>query len=121
MILQSLDRYYYRLLSEKDSADKPKVPDYGYSDEKIGWILVLNKDGQAIDAIPHLTTDKKPQPKRLFVPQSFKRPGTTPKPFFLWDKTSYALGITTNKDKATKNKQAFIIKKILLKVLKKRI
>ena len=119
MILQSLDRYYYRLLSEKDSADKPKVPDYGYSDEKIGWILVLNKDGQAIDAIPHLTTDKKPQPKRLFVPQSFKRPGTTPKPFFLWDKTSYALGITTNKDKATKNKQAFIIKKDTFESFKK--
>ena len=110
MILQSLDRYYYRLLSEKDSEGKAKVPDYGYSDEKIGWILVLNKDGEVIDAIPHLTIDKKPQPKRMFVPQSFKRPGTTPKPFFLWDKTSYTLGITANKNKATAKTQPYIIK-----------
>ena len=110
MILQSLDRYYYRLLSETDGAGKPKVPDYGYSDEKIGWILVLNKDCEIIDAIPNLTTDKKPQPKRMFVPQSFKRPGTTPKPFFLWDKTSYALGITANKNKATTKIQPYIIK-----------
>ena len=110
MILQSLDRYYYRLLSEKDSEGKVKVPNYGYSDEKIGWILVLSKNGQVIDAIPHLTTDKKPQPKRMFVPQAFKRPGTTPKPFFLWDKTSYTLGITANKNKATVKTQPYIIK-----------
>ena len=110
MILQSLDRYYYRLLSEKDSEGKVKVRNYGYSDEKIGWILVLSKNGQVIDAIPHLTTDKKPQPKRMFVPQAFKRPGTTPKPFFLWDKTSYTLGITANKNKATVKTQPYIIK-----------
>ena len=29
----------------------------------------------------------------MLVPQSFKRPGTTPRSFFLWDKVSYALGV----------------------------
>ena len=109
MILQSLDRYYYRLLSEKDSEGNAKIPGYGYSNEKIGWILVLSKDGEIIDAIPHLTTDKKPQPKRMFVPQSFKRPGTTPKPFFLWDKTAYTLGVYSNPNKVAAKTQPFLL------------
>ena len=49
MILQSLDHYYYRLLSETDGAGKPKVPDYGFSEEKIGWIIVLSREGDWID------------------------------------------------------------------------
>lgn len=100
MILQSLDRYYYRLLSEKDGAGRQKVPDYGYSDEYVSCILVLNTSGQIIDYIPHLTNDKNPQPKRMFVPQSFKRTSGL-KPFFLWDKTDYVLGV--DKDKKIKN------------------
>ena len=37
MILQSLDRYYDRLHAEKDSSGKPKVPAYGFSEEK-NWL-----------------------------------------------------------------------------------
>lgn len=100
MILASLARYYRRLATQNDDFGNPKVPPYGFSEEKIGWILVLDKEGRLQDAVPNLTADKKPQPKLMSVPQSFKRPGTTPKPFFLWDKTAYALGVEANKDKA---------------------
>jgi CRISPR-associated protein, csd1 family len=115
MILQSLDRYYYRLLSEEDGSGKPKVPCYGYSDEYISCILVLNASGQIIDYIPHLTSDKNPQPKRMFVPQSFKRTSGL-RPFFLWDKTDYVLGI--DKDRKIKDKNFKIFRDSHLSLLK---
>ena len=43
MILASLARYYRRLAAETDETGNPKVPSYGFSEEKIGWILVLDK------------------------------------------------------------------------------
>ena len=107
MILASLARYYRRLAAENDDMGNPKVPPYGFSEEKIGWILVLDKEGRLKTAVPNLTADKKPQPKLMSVPQSFKRPGTTPKPFFLWDKTSYALGVEANKNKAEAKEKPF--------------
>ena len=107
MILASLARYYRRLAAETDEMGNPKVPPYGFSEEKIGWILVLDKEGRLKTVVPNLTADKKPQPKLMSVPQSFKRPGTTPKPFFLWDKTSYALGVEANKNKAEAKEKPF--------------
>ena len=107
MILASLARYYRRLAAETDDMGNPKVPPYGFSEEKIGWILVLDKEGRLKTVVPNLTADKKPQPKLMSVPQSFKRPGTTPKPFFLWDKTSYALGVEANKNKAEAKEKPF--------------
>lgn len=107
MILASLARYYRRLAAETDDMGNPKVPPYGFSEEKIGWILVLDKEGCLKTVVPNLTADKKPQPKLMSVPQSFKRPGTTPKPFFLWDKTSYSLGVEANKNKAEAKEKPF--------------
>jgi CRISPR-associated protein Csd1 len=37
---------------------------------------------------------KKKEPRILQVPASFKRPGITPKPFFLWDNTAFVLGVS---------------------------
>ena len=107
MILASLARYYRRLAAETDEMGNPKVPPYGFSEEKIGWILVLDKEGRLKTVVPNLTADKKPQPKLMSVPQSFKRPGTTPKSFFLWDKTAYALGVEANKNKAEAKEKPF--------------
>lgn len=70
MILASLARYYRRLAAENDEMGSPKVPPYGFSEEKIGWILVLDKEGRLKDVIPHLSEDKKPQPNinsRIFL------------------------------------------------------
>lgn len=99
MILASLARYYRRLAMQNDDFGNPKVPPYGFSEEKIGWILVLDKEGRLKDAVPNLTAEKKPQPKLMSVPRPEKRTSGV-KPNFLWDKTAYALGVEANKDKA---------------------
>ena len=106
MILASLARYYRRLAAETDEMGNPKVPPYGFSEEKIGWILVLDKEGHLKTAVPNLTADKKPQPKLMSVPRPEKRTSGI-KPNFLWDKTAYALGVEANKNKAEAKAKPF--------------
>ena len=106
MILASLARYYRRLAAKTDEMGNPKVPPYGFSEEKIGWILVLDKEGRLKTAVPNLTADKKPQPKLMSVPRPEKRTSGI-KPNFLWDKTAYALGVEANKNKAEAKEKTF--------------
>ena len=107
MILASLARYYYRLAAENDEMGNPKVPSYGFSEEKIGWILVLDSEGNLQDVISNLSADIKPRPKLMIVPRPDKRTSGI-KPNFLWDKTAYALGVEANKNKAEAKKKPFI-------------
>ncbi len=107
MILASLARYYRRLAAQSDVAGNPKVPPYGFSEEKIGWVLVLDSDGNLVDVVPNLSGDKKPQPKLMSVPRPEKRTSGV-KPNFLWDKTAYALGVEANKDKASAKERPFV-------------
>ena len=106
MILESLARYYRRLAAETDEMGNPKVPPYGFSEEKIGWILVLDKEGHLKTVVPNLTADKKPQPKLMSVPRPEKRTSGI-KPNFLWDKTAYALGVEANKNIAEVKEKTF--------------
>ena len=108
MILQSLDRYYDRLHAEKDSSGKPKVPAYGFSEEKIGWIIILSREGDWIDLKPHLTVEKKTKPKLMDVPRAEKRTFGI-KANFLWDKTAYTLGVNANPDKTVAKTQPFLL------------
>jgi len=106
MILASLARYYRRLAAKNDDMGNPKVPPYGFSEEKIGWILVLDTEGRLKTVVPNLTADKKPQPKLMSVPRPEKRTSGI-KPNFLWDKTAYALGVEANKNKAEAKEKPF--------------
>jgi len=99
MILASLARYYRRLAAETDDMGNPKVPPYGFSEEKIGWILVLDKEGRLKDVIPHLSEDKKPQPKYMSVPKVGGSDSNSIKPKFLWGNSQYILGITAKETK----------------------
>ena len=85
----------------------PKVPPYGFSEEKIGWILVLDSEGNLQDVVLNLSADIKPRPKLMIVPRPDKRTSGI-KPNFLWDKTAYALGVEANKNKAEAKKKPFI-------------
>lgn len=107
MILTALARYYSRLTVETDSAGNPRVPPYGFSEEKIAYILVLSKQGDLVDVIPHLSGDKKPQPKLMSVPRPEKRTSGV-KPNFLWDKSAYALGVESNKDKQAAKETPYV-------------
>lgn len=73
-ILAALARAYERL---------PDAPPYGYSEEKIGFLISLNADGSVAHVID-LREGKgaKKSARTLNVPASFKRPGVTPRPFF---------------------------------------
>ncbi len=92
-VLQALNQYYGRMAARGD-AEPP-----GYSRESIGLCLWLNEDG-SIAKVEDLTdyTGKKPQPKRLVVPQAVIRTSGVSSNF-LWDKTAYTLGIGRDKDK----------------------
>jgi CRISPR-associated protein Csd1 len=93
--LASLVRAYDRM------AACGEVPPYGYSQEKIGFVIPLNPDGTvAHEPIDLRQVEGKRKIARLLpVPASFKRPGVTPKPFFLWDNTAFALGVTATEGK----------------------
>jgi CRISPR-associated protein Csd1 len=93
MIFKSLVEYYERL------AAQGKVPAFGLTQEKIGYCILLDRDGEIQDVI-NLSdpSDKKSKWTMLAVPSSFKRPGIAPPPFFLWDKTAFVLGVEHKKD-----------------------
>lgn len=98
MILSALNDYYHRL------AAQGKVPVQGYSYELVSYELLINSDGELLQVNDLRRREgKKLVSMSLQVPQSFKRPGTTPKPFFLWDKTAFILGVKRNKQ-AEENK-----------------
>ena len=103
--LASLVRAYDRM------AAHGKVPAYGYSQERIGFLIPLNPDG----TVAHQPIDlrqgegkKKTAPLRA-VPQPTKRTSGV-KPNFLWDKTAYVLGVTAAEGKRTSREhEAFVV------------
>jgi len=91
MILSALNDYYHRL------ATQGKVPAFGYSDEKISYALLISPEGKLTDRGVLDIRDnsgKKPLPALLTVPQPAKRTAGI-KSNFLWDKSSYVLGVST--------------------------
>jgi CRISPR-associated protein Csd1 len=84
-ILASLAKAYERI---KD------MPPFGYSAEKIGFLISLNEDGSVANVTDLRSGEgKKKSPRMMQVPQPVKRTvGIASN--FLWDKTSYVLGVT---------------------------
>ena len=95
-VLRALDAYYRRLADRGDD-----IPPFGYSTEAISFALVLDAAGEVVDRMDLRALEgKKRAGKPLTVPQSSKRPGVTPRAFFLWDNSKYVLGLGV--DKASK-------------------
>lgn len=103
MILSALDEYYRRLSDDRESG----IAAPGYSQEKIGYAIVLDADGRVVD-VQDLrdSSGKKPAPRLLGVPQPEKRTVAV-KSNFLWDKTSYVLGIGKNTARTQQDHAAF--------------
>lgn len=92
-ILASLAKAYERI---KDA------PPFGYSAEKIGFVIGLNEDGSVATVVPR--GEAKGRAKDippLLVPQPAKK-SVNISPNFLWGNTSYVLGITSKEDKKPK-------------------
>lgn len=100
-IMEALNRAYERLSNEVDEHGKSKIAPFGFSQEKISFCLPLNLDGTLagppIDL--RIMEGKKLVPRIMEVPNSYKRPGVTPRPFFLWDNSAYCLGVTADENK----------------------
>lgn len=96
-ILASLARAYDRL---------PDAPPFGYSMQNIGVIVSLNEDGSVANVIDWRDGEgKKRKPRPMPVPQPTKRTAGIA-PNFLWDKTSYVLGVTEGEGKRTAQEHA---------------
>lgn len=119
MILGQLNQLYDRLLTRFDEVgSKPVclVPPFGFSDEKIGYLLVLDEQGHLKDIITNrvqVQKGKKVQyeDRRMRVPCAFGRSGKfTEKAFsegknvsfFLWDKPEFLLGVMLDGKKVEK-------------------
>lgn len=102
-VFASLAQAYGRL------ADQNQVPPVGYSRERIGFAISLNEDGIPVGGPVDLREGvNKTSPRLMAVPASFKRPGTIPRSFFLWDNSAFALGITGAQGKSGPSRfQAF--------------
>ncbi|PYF01376.1 CRISPR-associated Csd1 family protein [Rhodopseudomonas faecalis] len=101
--LAALVRAYGRM------ATRGEVPPFGYSQEKIGFLISLNADGTVagppIDL--RLGEGRKKTARALAVPRPTKRTSGIA-PNFMWDKTAYVLGITAGEGKRTAQEhQAF--------------
>lgn len=84
-ILASLAKAYDRI------QDKPS---FGHSTEKIGFVISLNEDGTVANVTDLRSGEgKRKSPRVMQVPQPVKRTAGV-SPNFLWDKTSYVLGVT---------------------------
>ncbi|WP_276931460.1 type I-C CRISPR-associated protein Cas8c/Csd1 [Elstera cyanobacteriorum] len=92
-ILQSLTRAYDRLVARQE------VPSFGFSNQNIGFCLSLNPDGTLVGP-PHdiRLPGKKLVARVMEVPSPPKRAAGVD-PCFLWDKTSYVLGVTGDEKK----------------------
>lgn len=99
-ILASLVKAYDRLSD---------APPFGFSAEKIGFMISLNEDGSVANVIDLRTGEgRRKQPRMVLVPQPAKRTvGISPN--FLWDKTSYVLGVTAGEGKRTTDEHAAFV------------
>lgn len=103
MILSALNDYYQRLLTQDVGIALP-----GYSQEKISYVLVLSPEGELVDVQDiRVQAGKKMQPRLLSAPQPEKRTSGV-KSNFLWDKTSYVLGVSAKEGgRSAQEHQAF--------------
>lgn len=103
MILSALFDYYQRLSDEEDSG----IARPGYSQEKISFCIELDGSGDVVDVIDlRDVSGKKPLPRALDVPQPEKRTAGI-KSNFLWDKTSYVLGVSATSKRSEQEHEAF--------------
>ena len=114
MILQELTRFYNRLL------DNPQVDicEPGFSKENISFKIVLTENGELFDKDRpiqdlRVTDGRNVRPVKITVPKFDGKRTSGIKPYFLWDKTDYIIGVKkdekSGEEKITpKHHQAFL-------------
>ena len=99
MILQELNRFYDKLLANPDI----EICEPGFSKENISFKIIINEDGSLFapdNPIEDLreSDGKNVRPVKITVPKLDGKRASGIKPYFLWDKTDYVIGIKKDKD-----------------------
>lgn len=105
-VLASLVRAYDRL------AERSEAPPFGYSAERIAFVIPLNEDGTPAGLPVDLRDGegRRPTAPLRNVPQPVKRTSGVAANF-LWDKTSYALGVTAGEPRRTAREHAAFVER----------
>lgn len=104
MILQALVEYY------EDLSAQGKIPTPGWSLQKISYILCIDADGQLEEAVCVRQPEQRGK-KEVWVPKPMELPSGVKRSSgvasnFLWDNSSYILGVD-NKGDAERAKKCF--------------
>jgi CRISPR-associated protein Csd1 len=110
MILQELSQFYNKLMSNPDI----DICEPGFSMENISFKIKISEDGSLFDPENPIEDlrDSEKKPKKIRVPKFDGKRASGIKPYFLWDKTDYIIGIKKDNDlneiKTDKHHQAFL-------------
>lgn len=90
MVIRDLVALYERLSQDPDSG----IPPYGYSNEKVAYEIVIDREGDVQDIVPLESPEgRRMRPWiRAIVPEHTGR-GSAIVPYFLCDKGSYLFGL----------------------------
>lgn len=93
MILQALSDYYGKL------SEKGEISPEGWAPAKISYALVIDEEGGLVDVMPTVKEERRGK-KTVLFPSSFELPQAVTrssgiKANFLWDSSTYLLGIDT--------------------------
>lgn len=95
MILQALNSYYERLIT--DPSKNIALP--GFSAESVDFVARLNKAGKLLDVVDlREAKGKKLIRKSIILPKPPQKRTSGISPYFIWDKTDYVFGCTIDKD-----------------------
>ncbi|MDR1396340.1 MAG: type I-C CRISPR-associated protein Cas8c/Csd1 [Desulfarculales bacterium] len=110
MILQQLNKLYQRLQADPQT----DIPAFGYAPQKISFALTIDKNGR-IQGDPldlRGQKGKKSRPREMMLPDLGQARSSNIAPHFLWDKSSYVLGVNQKvhkaKDRTKEEFKAFV-------------
>lgn len=91
MILQELNHLHDRLLAKPE----PDITEPGFSRENISFKIILTEDGELFDPSRPIVDlrDEELRPQKIIVPKFDGKRTSGIKPYFLWDKTDYVIGL----------------------------
>ena len=105
MIINALYRHYETLLNDKDAGVSPP----GFSKGKVGYCLVLSREGQLLEVLDlRVSRNNKLVSREINVPEQIKRTVAI-NANFMCDNCSYILGLgqKNKKEKNDRNKGCF--------------
>ncbi len=110
MILQRLAEYYDRMVAE----GREEIVPPGYSQQKVGFCILLNPDGSLNQFESLLEQEGKlKRAKSMIVPGESKPSGQGINPRLLWDNSEYLLGYASDRGRKKRARHAFEASRVM--------